>query len=393
MPRRSSHDAGPNVDAADPRSAYVHVPFCAHRCGYCDFTVVAGRGDLVGDYLRAIELELQQLGDPKPVETLYFGGGTPTQLPLADLARLCDLLDDWHPRQSAKSGQPAEWTVEANPADVTTELINQLADRGVTRLSLGGQSFNPDKLRVLERDHAPGDIERSVTLAKQAGLAVGIDLIFATPGETLEDWLSDLRLAQTLDPEHFSTYGLTYERGTSFWTRRLKGSLAETEEELQREMYLAAIDGLAIGGWQQYEVSNFAKPGYRSRHNGAYWSGEGYWAVGPGATRFVGGLRQTNHRSTTGYLKRVLAGDSPVMLQERLDPEQRAREVLVFSLRQIEGITRSDFNRRTGFELDALAGEAISRLVGLGLLEESSEQLRLTREGLLLSDALWPELL
>lgn len=388
MPKRSSPAEKLAIDRAAPRAAYVHVPFCAHRCGYCDFTVVAGRADLVGNYLKAIELELRQLGEPKPVETLYFGGGTPTQLPTDDFARLCDLLDRWHPREPHY-----EWTVEANPADISAEYIGLMRGRGVTRISLGGQSFDPDKLKVLERDHKSGDIERAIALAQDAGLAVGLDLIFAAPGESLDGWLADLAMAMRLQPQHISTYGLTYERGTSFWTRRLKGTLREADEQLQRDMYLAAIDRLQAGGWQHYEVSNFAQPGCRSRHNQAYWSGEGYWAVGPGATRFVAGLRQTNHRSTTTYLKRMLAGESPLAEQERLDPEQRAREVLIFSLRQIEGISLAEFRRQAGFELQHLAGDAINRLVAEGLLQQLQGRLRLTTEGLLLSDSLWPELL
>lgn len=371
-----------------PRSAYVHVPFCAHRCGYCDFTVVAGRQDLVGDYLDALDAEMATQGPPHEVDTRYFGGGTPSQLEKRAFARLCDLADAWRPL--AKGG---EWTVEANPADVDAEFIEQLSRRGVTRLSLGGQSFQPAKLKLLERDHAAADIASAVHLAHAAGIEVCVDLIFATPGETLDAWLTDVDAALALEPGHVSAYGLTFERGTSFWSRRQRGDLLEADETLQREMYLAAIDCLTAAGLEHYEVSNFARPGRRGRHNQNYWSGGGWDAVGPGATRFVDGARETNHRSTTTYLRRVRAGESPVAEREQLSREQRAREALVFGLRKIEGVDRGAFAEQTGWSIEALAGPAVERFRNEGFLEHVGQRLRLTREGLLVSDALWPELL
>jgi len=364
------------------------VPFCAHRCGYCDFAVVAGRGDLVEDYLRAIELEMDRQGPPVEVDTLYFGGGTPSQLPAEAFDRLCDLALSWRPL-----ADNYEWTVEANPADISPDWVARIASRGVTRLSLGGQSFAPQKLQLLERDHAPDDIRHAVDLARQAGIDACLDLIFAVPGETLEIWQADLSAATRLAPEHLSTYGLTFEQGTNFYSRRARGNLNEADDELQRDMYLAAIDQLSAAGWRHYEVSNFARPGHESRHNRAYWSGNGYFAVGPGAARYVEGVREINHRSTTTYLRRVLAGESPVAESEQLSPEQRARETLVFSLRQLDGVATAAFQEQTGFTIDGLAKREIDRLVEQGLLDKESGWLRLSREGLLVSDALWPELL
>ncbi len=371
-----------------PRSAYLHVPFCARRCGYCNFAIVVGRDDLAGDYLRAIELELSQLETPRPVETLYFGGGTPTRLSLAELKQLCELAKRWFPLPPGH-----EWTVEANPADVTPELLDMLVEEGVTRVSLGGQSFRAVKLAVLERDHAPEDVARTVKLCQERGLAVAIDLIFAAPGETLAQWLDELDEAIALRPQHLSTYGLTFEKGTSFWTRRAKGELIEAEEELQRDMYLAAIDALAAADFEHYEVSNFARPGQRSRHNEAYWSGAGYFAAGPGAARHVDGVRETNHRSPTTWLKRMLGGESPVAQREELSPEERAREHLVFGLRRLEGVERTEFAAQTGFDIDALAGKEIAKYTNLGLLHADNHNVRLTRKGLLVSDAIWPDLL
>ena len=374
--------------AESPRAAYIHVPFCAHRCGYCNFTVVAGRGDLIEPYLEAIGRELSGLGEPREVDTLFFGGGTPTQLRGRQLERLLATVRRWHPFSSGH-----EFSVEANPADVDAETIRILAEHGVTRVSLGAQTFNAAKLRLLERDHDSTDIERSVNLVKQAGLAVSLDLIFGAPGESLAQWRDDLRAALDLEPNHVSTYGLTYERGADFWRRRLHGELTPLDEETERALYAEAIDRLASRGFEHYEVSNFALPGHRCRHNEVYWAGEEYFAAGPGASRYVAGVRETNHRSTTTYLKRVLSGKSPVAERERLDPEDRARELLVFGLRRIEGVRRDWFSARSGFDLDRLAGEPIRRHVALGLLADDGERVRLTREGLFVSDAIWPDLL
>ena len=377
-----------SISVSPPRSAYIHVPFCRHRCGYCNFTLVAGRGDLVDDYLRAIEFELARLATPREVDTLYFGGGTPTFLKPDQLRRLGETALRWHPLAVGY-----EWTVEANPADIDKPVVDTLRELGVTRLSLGGQSFRDEKVRLLERDHAGADVVRAVELAGCAGLQIGLDLIFATPGETLDQWLADVEAAIALRPDHLSTYGLTFERGTAFWSRRLRGELVAVDEELERDMYAAAIDRLTAAGFEHYEVSNFARPGYRSRHNQAYWSGEGYFAAGPGAARFVDGVREMNHRSTTTYLRRMFAGESPVAERERLEPEARARELLVFGLRRIEGVSRREFAAMTGYAIEELVAKPQAKFVALGLLESDGDRLRLTRAGLFVSDALWPDLL
>jgi oxygen-independent coproporphyrinogen-3 oxidase len=371
-----------------PRAAYVHVPFCKHRCGYCNFTLVAGRDDLIAGYLQAIELELAQLERPREVDTLYFGGGTPTYLTPHELQRLAATVLHWHPLAPGY-----EWTVEGNPADVNAAMIEALAALGVTRLSLGGQSFRPDKLRLLERDHDAAQIAAAVEQAQRAGLRASLDLIFATPGETLEEWQADINAALELWPDHISTYGLSFERGTAFWSGRLRGELAEADEELQRDMYAMAIDRLTAAGFEHYEVSSFARPGCRSRHNQVYWSGDGYFAVGPGAARCIDGVRETNHRSTTTYLRRVINGLSAVAEREQLSPEARARELLVFGLRRIDGVSRRELTARTGFEVENLVGVPLQKFVALGLLSDDGERIRLTREGLFVSDALWPEML
>ncbi len=356
-----------------PRSAYIHVPFCARRCGYCNFTLVAGRDDLVESYLAALEIELSWLGAPREVDTLFFGGGTPTQLHGDQLRRLFEIVLAWHPLAAG-----CEFSVEANPADISDEMAFILAQYGVTRVSLGGQSFNDDKLRALERDHTAADIARAVQVLRQYAFDLSLDLIFAAPGETLDDWPTDLAAAIANEPDHISTYGLTFERGTTFWNRRSHGALQQADEELELAMYETAIDTLTAAGFEHYEVSNFARPGHRCRHNERYWLGEEYFAAGPGAARYVAGVRSTNHRSTTTYIERVLRGESPVAEEERLLPDDRARELLVFALRRLEGVSQDWFRQRTGHDINDLIGEPLRRFVELGLMIDDGGRIQLT---------------
>ena len=372
-----------------PRAAYLHVPFCRHRCGYCNFTLVAGRDDLIDDYLRALEIELSWLAVPRPVETLFLGGGTPTHLPPRQLERLLGLALKWFPPKS----NDVEFSIEANPIDLDAERTRVLANAAVTRVSLGVQSFDDRKLAVLERDHRRCEIEVAYAAARSFAKSVSLDLIFAAPGETLDDWRRDLAAAIALAPDHISTYGLTFERGTTFWTRRERRELPQAAEDLEAQMYELAIDTLTAAGYEHYEVSNFAKPGHQCRHNEVYWTGGSYYAAGPGASRHIAGRRETNHKSTTTYIRRVLAGQTPVAESEELSAEDRARELLVFGLRRLAGISLADFACNTGFAALDLDGPILARFTAQGFLEQTATHLRLTRRGLLVSDALWPELL
>jgi oxygen-independent coproporphyrinogen-3 oxidase len=379
------------IDEAPPqsaRSAYIHVPFCARRCGYCNFTLVAGRDDLIEPYLEALGRELAWLETPRPVETLFLGGGTPTYLKGASLHRLLALVLKWHPLAAGY-----EFSVEANPEDLDAQTIEALAQHGVTRVSLGAQSFDERKLRALERQHSGADVRRSIELLRSTGIDVSLDLIFGAPAETLEAWKSDLAAAIELRPDHMSTYGLTFERGARFWSRLTRGNLSSAGEDLERAMYEAAIDRLTTADFEHYEVSNFARPGKRCRHNEIYWLGEEYHAAGPGAARHLGGIRSMNHRSTTSYINRVLAGRSPVAESERLGPRERATELLVFALRRREGVDRAWFAAKTGWSVDTLVGRMLGPLVNLKLLSDDEQGVRLTREGLMVSDSIFSRFL
>lgn len=371
-----------------PRSAYVHVPFCRHRCGYCDFTLVAGRDDLIDRYLKALRLELQRLAPPLEIDTLYLGGGTPSHLGSQRLRQLFGMLSE-RLTLSAR----AEVTLEANPLDVTPELTAAAADCGVTRVSLGSQSLDATTLRSLDRDHTPDDVRRAVAQLAEAGFTLSLDLMTAAPGQTLANVERDLDAVIALEPPHVSVYCLTWEKGTAFESQRRRGLLAPVAETLERAMFEAAIDRLTSAGYEHYEVSNFAKPGRRCRHNEAYWDLRPWEAFGPGAARFDGRTRVTNHRSTTTWIKRLLAGDDPVGDVDAMTSEEAARERLVVGLRRRAGVVDADFLAASGCTPRQLAAPAIDRWIAAGLATEADGRLQLTREGLLVSDSLWAEVL
>lgn len=373
-----------------PTSAYVHVPFCLHKCGYCDFTVIAGRNDLIGTYLDCLKQEIcNQLPAPQTMQTLFIGGGTPSLLSASELERLFSLLREWLPVE--KGG---EFSIECNPEQLTLDRMTVMRNAGVNRVSLGVQSFHDAHLRTLERGHSSKTVESVVDSFRQVGINnVSLDLIFAVPGQTLEEWRADLSAAVALQPYHISTYGLTYEKGTSFWTRREKNQLRQTPEELERNQYALSMELLPAAGYQQYELSNFARPGWESQHNRIYWEGKSYYGFGPGAAAYLDGTRISNHRSVTTWIKRLQTGQSPVQDTEPFELDLRRREAVMLGLRQVKGIDRDEFERRFGIPMNALAPDAYHEALTNGLLEEVGSRTRLTLAGRFIADSVIAEFL
>lgn len=392
----------PSVDP--PRFVYVHVPFCRRRCGYCDFTLIAGHDELREPYLNALAQELRaacsQLTERVALHTLYFGGGTPSHLNRSQFARLISLLREHFDWSAVSASVPMpqavavpEVSLEANPLDCTEELLELWRTCGVNRLSLGVQSFDAQVLHILERDHTPADVRSILPRARRFFSNFSLDLIFGVPGLTLTRWKETLREAVDSGATHISTYGLTFEPGTAFETRRRRGELSPADEELQRAQYAAAMDLLTAAGFEQYEISNFARPGYACRHNLNYWEGGTYAGFGPGAARFLNGRRETNIRSTWGYLARLSRGLSPTAEIDEVSAEVRARERIFLGLRLNRGLSRRAFHQQTGFDLDQLAATAIRTCVQTGWLEDDGESLRLTREGRFFADRVAVEFL
>ncbi|HWK19954.1 MAG TPA: radical SAM family heme chaperone HemW [Microbacteriaceae bacterium] len=323
---------------------YLHVPFCRVRCGYCDFNTYtstelrdARQEDFASQAIAEVEFGarvLERAGlPPRPAETVFFGGGTPTLLPSADLARMLGAV-----RTAFSLADGAEVTTEANPDSVDREYLDRLAESGFTRVSIGMQSAVPSVLATLDRTHDPERVPLVVDWARQAGLRVSLDLIYGTPGETLQDWLTSLRTAIALAPDHVSAYALIVEDGTRLAGRIRRGELAAPDDDLQADMYEAADELLAAAGYAWYEVSNWGRtPLDRSRHNLAYWTGEDWWGVGPGAHSHVGGVRWWNVKHPSAYGQRIAEGVSPAYAREVLDADARAAEELLLRSRIADG--------------------------------------------------------
>jgi oxygen-independent coproporphyrinogen-3 oxidase len=377
-----------NSPPSAPRSAYIHIPFCAHHCGYCDFAVAAGQDHLIALYLEALGLELAALSEPRQLRTLFLGGGTPSHLDAGQLRRLFADLNRWLPREAG-----AEVSLEANPDSFDADKARLLADLGVNRVSLGVQSFDSSLLRVLERRHEPRHVAPAVEAAKRFVGRVSIDLIFGVPGQTFAMWADDLRRALELEPEQISTYGLTFEKGTRLWKQQQRHEVVALPEEVELEMYEHAMETLESAGYEQYEISSFARPGGRCRHNEVYWANEAFFGFGVGAAAYVNGTRTMNVRSTPDYIRCVMAGESPVFQSETLGPEERARETMSLNLRRAEGVSRERFREQTGFDIEALAGPALARHVAAGLLVDDGTSVRLTRSGRCVADSIVTDLL
>jgi oxygen-independent coproporphyrinogen III oxidase len=373
-----------------PRAAYVHVPFCAHKCGYCDFASLAGVDHLADRYVSALAREIEsELDEPQEVDTIFVGGGTPTRLDAGALARLATLINRWFVLTPG-----GEWTVEANPGTIDAEKADVLASAGVNRVSLGAQSFQPDLLRVLERHHGRAEVEQALEIVRPRFSRWSLDLIFGVPGSTIDDWRTDILIALGLGPAHLSCYGLVFEKGTELWNRRARGLVEPVDEETERLMFESTIDRLAAAGLEMYEISNFARRGHESRHNLAYWTNDAYFGFGVGAARYLRGVRTVNTRDLNAYLRRVEAGLPATGPREELTSEARARETAILMLRRTHiGIEREDFRQRTGFELDTLASETIERFLAKGYLEDDGRRIRLSREGLFVADQVLCEFL
>lgn len=373
----------------DPRTAYVHVPFCGHHCGYCDFAVAAGQDHLVELYLDALEIELRSLGVPRPVESLFVGGGTPTYLTPDQLDRLFTAIDRWLPRV----GESPEVSVESTPESWTAEKAAVLAAHGVNRASIGVQSFQPHLLEALDRRHGVEHVGRAVEAVRRSIPHLSFDLIFAAPGQTLADWHLDLTTALSYAPDHLSTYGLTYETGTPLWKARRKKTLTPVAEDDEAAMYAAAIATPTAHGFEHYEVSNFARPGRRSAHNQRYWANDAYYGFGVGAARYISGSRELNVRDTAIYVRRVLAGEDPTFQRETLAPRNRAFETLAVQLRRADGVDYADFERRTGFDLRELLRDRLPMHLYEGLLTDTGASLSLTPAGKFVADGVIEDLL
>lgn len=380
------------VEGAGERAfgLYVHIPFCAVRCGYCDFNTYTatelGGGASQDAYAATAISEvdfaaaaLNGSGVPaRPLSTVFFGGGTPTLLPADDLAAI---LSAAVARWGLEPG--AEVTTEANPDSVTPHSLQLLSDAGFTRVSFGMQSAVPHVLKVLDRTHTPSRVPQAVEWARAAGLSVSLDLIYGTPGESMEDWRFSLETALSYDPDHISAYALIVEDGTKLAAQIRRGEVPGIDDDDHAAKYELADELISAAGLDWYEVSNWSRsPEQACRHNLAYWRGDDWWGIGPGAHSHVGGVRWWNVKHPTAYAGRLAAGASPAAGRETLDAETRQVERVMLEARLSTGLELAS--------LEATGRHAVAGLIADGLVEPAAAfhgRLVLTLKGRLLADA------
>ena len=366
---------------------YIHIPYCIHKCGYCDFNSHPVNNGETDAYVAACLKEMAHRAqgfETKPrLQSIFLGGGTPTTLPSRSLeAILKASASHFH------LDPECEITVEANPATLTSEALTTLRTAGVNRISVGVQSFDENELKLLERIHDVADVHRTVEAIQNAGFDnYSLDLMFALPGQTTEKWESHLHKALAFDPPHLSTYNLTIEPGTAFHKLQAQGKLEMPPEELQLQQYKQTIHILKAAGYRHYEISNFCKPGRECRHNLTYWHNADTLGLGAGAVSYIGGARFKNCNLPARYIREVEEKAEAVEFAERLKPSQVMGETLMLGLRLLDGVPIGAFEKRFGASFDATYGDTARDLEAKNLVTREGGRLALSPEGLYLADS------
>jgi len=371
---------------------YVHIPFCASRCSYCDFYSTLSLAGMGEQYVQAVLAEARlRRGELRgePVRTLYLGGGTPSQLPLPLLGRLIRGL-----REAIDLTAVKEFTIEANPDDVTPAWCAAVPELGVNRVSMGVQSFEDDILRAIGRRHTAQQAKEAVANLRQVGINnISTDLIYGLPGQTVASWTASVAQAIALRPQHISAYGLTYEEGTPLWKQRERGEVTEIPEEQCLEMYRILVAGLQAAGYEHYEISNFALPGYHSRHNSSYWNDTPYLGLGAAAHSYDGSIRRYNPHDLQQYIDTVMAG-ATACEQEELTRWERYDERVMLGLRTARGVDADRLRCDFGNEAWTHFIREAKRHIAAGHLRVTDDgRYILTRDGIMLSDSIIRDLM
>ncbi|HEY3311187.1 MAG TPA: radical SAM family heme chaperone HemW [Anaerolineales bacterium] len=383
-----------------PASLYFHVPFCSHRCAYCDFNTYAGQEEAIPAYVEALCEEIRAVGDAAPdkhVGTIFFGGGTPSLLRGEQFRKIFESI-----RRYFEVVPGAETSLEANPGTVTAESLGELRSIGFNRISYGVQSTNPEELRMLERIHSYEDVIDAFTWSRRAGFDnLNFDLIYGLPEQTLERWQQSVRLVSELKPEHISAYALTLEHGTPFGRWAARGLLPIPDPDLAASQYEWAAEFLAGKGYEQYEISNWSFPGRQCRHNLQYWRNLDYLGLGAGAHGYASGCRYSNVLRIKTYIERLKQDStgglpyplSPAAVNQHWNsPRDDMQETMMTGLRLTqEGVSGRGFRERFGVEIGEAFGKEIGQLVKLGLLEWADDRLCLTVRGRLLGNQVFME--
>ncbi|MDK7113727.1 radical SAM family heme chaperone HemW [Staphylococcus pettenkoferi] len=356
------------------QSAYIHIPFCVRICTYCDFNKYFIQNQPVDEYLSCLIKEMET-SEVRQLKTLFVGGGTPTALSETQLERLLQAITSLFTIED-------EFSFEANPDELTLNKVRLLKKYGVNRLSMGVQTFNPQLLELLGRTHAPEDIYQAIDNARRVGIeSISLDLMYHLPQQSLDDFKESLDIALSLNIDHISSYGLILEPQTQFYNMYRKGKLKLPSEDVGEEMYTYLIERLNQTSFHQYEISNFAKKGHESGHNKVYWKNEGYYGFGAGASGYVDGERYTNVNPVNHYIKKIQAGERPVLHSTRPTIQEQMEEEMFLGLRMNKGVSIKRFEEKFDQSIDQIYGQTLNQLVSDGLIEINDGFISLTERG------------
>ncbi|MBU9722518.1 MULTISPECIES: radical SAM family heme chaperone HemW [Bacillaceae] len=375
-----------------PKAVYIHVPFCEQICHYCDFNKFFLQNQPVDEYIELCEMEIKNTISNFPTEevsSVYVGGGTPTSLTTDQLGRLLEWVKEYFPL-----AENYEWSVEVNPGSANFDKLQKMQEIGVNRLSIGAQTFDAALLKKIGRDHEPGDVEKTVQQAIEAGFTnLSIDLMMGLPEQTMEQFQETLRQVVALPIQHISAYSLKIEPKTVFYQLWSKGKLPMPGDELEADMYEELRNTLKEAGFTHYEISNFAKKGFESTHNLTYWNNEEYYGIGAGAHSYVQGVRRINHGPLPKYMNAVKQSGFPYREEHQVSKTEAMEEHMFMGLRKLDGVSYTNFYNRFGIEMRSIFSQEIDRLVNDGLLRDNGSSIQLTDHGLLLGNEVFEKFL
>ncbi|MBC1484240.1 oxygen-independent coproporphyrinogen III oxidase [Listeria sp. FSL L7-1485] len=381
-----------NQSSNSSSAIYIHIPFCEHICYYCDFNKVFLEGQPVDEYVNLLIKEMKLTANKtgvEPVDTVFVGGGTPTTLNESQIAKLCTAVQEIF---SLKEG--AEFSFEANPGDLSISKLQTMKDYGVNRISMGVQSFNNELLKKIGRIHTVKDVYQSVENMRTVGFEnVSIDLIFSLPGQTEADFKDTLNQALALDLPHYSAYSLIIEPKTIFYNLMQKGKLFLPGQDAEANMYDLLLNEMEKHGRKQYEISNFAKEGFQSKHNITYWSNEHYYGFGAGAHGYIGNTRYSNFGPIKKYMEPLQENKLPIFQQKELTLKEKMEEEMFLGLRKVRGVDKMAFYQKFGQDLETIFPKAIQKTMEKGWLENNRENVALTRNGRFLGNNVFQEFL
>jgi oxygen-independent coproporphyrinogen-3 oxidase len=369
------------VNISLPKSVYIHIPFCKSKCLYCGFYSKPPNQYDVKKVLNAEIAELKKASFSKPAQTLYIGGGSPASV---GINSLCDFLS----KVVELTGKADEFTVEINPADADENLLVNLKNIGVNRISIGAQSFIQSELDFLGRKYSAEKIDQTIKAARLAGFKnIGIDLIFAIPNSTLQNWRQTIKKAIQSDVQHISAYSLSFEKNTPLEKTKSAGKVKAVDEELDRKMYETVIKELTKAGFEHYEISNFAKPGFKCRHNLTYWKNDFYLGIGPAAASFSGDYRIENISDIDKYVGYIENNKDVAAERIKISLLEKASQTAVLGLRLTEGIDLKEYQQKTGFDIYKFFGKSIEKNLNLKLLQLKDNRLSLTKQAMPIADS------